>query len=290
MAGGSRLYMIVFMVMVVAALLQRSEAQTTYVVGDALDWTVPPGGPVAYTTWASMHTFTVGDVLVFNFPTGIHNVVEVTRAAFDACNFTSPISISNTGPANITLNSIGEHYYICTFTRHCDLGQKIAINVSATSASTTPQPTPSLSPQTTPTPTPSKAPKTYVVGDNLGWIVPPGGPIAYQTWTYNKMFVVGDTLVFKFLNGTHNVAEVTKTAYESCNTTTTTTLSLTTTSPTKIILTSPGEHFFTCTFPRHCYFGQQLAINVTGTTAVPPSSSTIPSGAFYYRGPDFSPF
>ncbi|KAA8535122.1 hypothetical protein F0562_030125 [Nyssa sinensis] len=264
-----RLNMVVFMAMVAAALLHSSAAQTTHVVGDALGWLVPPGGPVAYSTWASRQTFTVGDVLVFNFTTGVHDVAEVTRTAFDACNSTSPISMSTTGPTNITLTTAGEYYYICTFNRHCGLGQKLAINVSATSA---PAPQP---PSTPSPPSPPRAPMTYVVLDTLGWIVPPGGPIAYRVWASNKTFMVGDTLVFNFSTGVHDVAEVTRTAFDACNSTSP--ISMSTTGPTNITLTTAGEHYYICTFSGHCGLGQKLAINVSATTAPAPQPPTTPS-------------
>ena len=170
---------------------------------------------------------------VFNFTTGNHNVAEVTRGAFNSCNTNNPISISTTGPATIPLNSSGEHYYICTFPSHCGSGQMLAITVSAASISPAPQPAmpppaatpspatsppaatpspatsppmstppPTPSPVATPVPIPSPAtspspssgPMIYIVGDSLGWTVPPGGLIAYQTWASNKIFRVGDTL------------------------------------------------------------------------------------------------
>lgn len=160
---------------------------------------------------------------VFNFTSQVHDVAEVSLSAFDSCNGTNPISMNTNGPANITLTTAGAHFYICTFTRHCDLGQKLAINVSAPPSSSnspspspapispvpapvpapTPSPataaTPSLSPSPSPSPTPSPSssratPMTYVVGDALGWVVPPGGPIAYQTWARGKTFSVGDIL------------------------------------------------------------------------------------------------
>lgn len=54
---------IIFMTVVVMAMLHRSLAQTTHVVGDALGWTFPPGGEVAYSTWAATQNFAVGDVV-----------------------------------------------------------------------------------------------------------------------------------------------------------------------------------------------------------------------------------
>ncbi|XP_009368873.2 umecyanin [Pyrus x bretschneideri] len=122
---------------------------------------------------------------------------------------------------------------------------------------------------------------TYQVGDGLGWSVPSGGAAAYTTWADNKTFTVGDTLVFNYLNGSHDVAVVTKANYDSCNTSST--LALFTNPPTRITLNSTGANFFICTFTGHCAGGQKLAINVTSgsTAATPPSSTATPpsSGA-----------
>lgn len=60
----ARLNMVVYMaVLFVAAMLHGSSAQTTHVVGDSLGWIVPPGGDIAYRTWAASRTFIVGDSL-----------------------------------------------------------------------------------------------------------------------------------------------------------------------------------------------------------------------------------
>ncbi|KAG2718785.1 hypothetical protein I3843_03G229000 [Carya illinoinensis] len=149
-----RLDIVFLAVIAVAAFLQSSVAQTSYTVGDALGWTVPPNGPTVYSNWAAGKTFAVGDILVFNYTTGAHDVAKVTKAAFDACTVANPISLKTDGPANETLSEPGEHYYICTVSSHCSLGQKLAINVSA---ATSPAPQPSTPPPaTTPTaPTPS---------------------------------------------------------------------------------------------------------------------------------------
>lgn len=279
---GKKLSVLVVFGAILLALLQHvSMAQQTHVVGDALGWTVPNGGAAAYSAWAASKTFRVGDTLVFNFTTGLHSVAEVSKRSFDSCNISSPISISTNGPTNITLRSAGSHYYLCTFPSHCSLGQKLAINVSG-SASPAPQPAPSRTPVAAPAPSRSVAPatapapaslaQTYIVGDNMGWTVPTGGPTAYQRWANDKSFKVGDTLVFNFVNGTHNVATVSKASYDSCNTTSP--INTITTGPARIRLTGSGEHYYLCTFPGHCSLGQKLAINVTGTGAIAPTPST----------------
>ncbi|XP_039164340.1 cucumber peeling cupredoxin [Eucalyptus grandis] len=150
----SKMNMLVLMVFLGAAI-RGCSAQTSHAVGDSLGWTIPPGGSIAYSTWASNKTFVVGDTLVFTFTTGAHDVAEVTKAAYDGCNSTSPISFQTTGPASIRLNHSGEHFYICTFNGHCGLGQKLAINVTASSAAT-PSPSPAPTPSSpSPAPTPS---------------------------------------------------------------------------------------------------------------------------------------
>ncbi|CAN4113011.1 unnamed protein product [Withania somnifera] len=118
----------------------------------------------------------------------------------------------------------------------------------------------------------------------MGWTVPTGSAVSYQRWANGKFFKVGDTLVFNFVNGAHNVATVSKAAYDTCNTTSP--IDTISTGPARITLTDSGEHYYMCTFPSHCSMGQKLAINVTGTNAAAPtpsiaatpSGSTVPAG------------
>ncbi|XP_030473653.1 uclacyanin 1-like [Syzygium oleosum] len=276
----SKMNMLVLMVFL-GASIRCCSAQTTHVVGDSLGWVVPPGGAIAYSTWAANETFVVGDTLVFNFTTQEHDVAKVTKAAFDSCDSTSPISLQTDGPASIALNQSGEHFFICTIGQHCSRGQKLGINVSTASApapapTTTPPPPPAAS-APAPATTPTRSPVTYTVGENVGWNVLANTTQAYELWAANKTFMVGDILVFNFVNGTQNVAEITKSAFDSCNTTSP--ISVSTVPPVRITLTTLGEHFYTSTYPNRCSLGQKLAINVTGSSATTPSPSptTTPS-------------
>ncbi|XP_076922693.1 stellacyanin-like [Bidens hawaiensis] len=153
MAGLTKSTMVVLVVvmMVASCQLQSTVAQTRHVVGDTLGWTIPPNGAATYTTWASQKTFTVGDTLVFNFTNGLHNVAEVPSAAYDSCTTTNTLSLKSTGPATVTLTRPGTHYYICTAISHCQLGQKLTINVSKviTTANTPDQSAIPLSPPST---------------------------------------------------------------------------------------------------------------------------------------------
>ncbi|XP_058206879.1 cucumber peeling cupredoxin-like [Rhododendron vialii] len=112
---------------VIAAVVMGAAADT-YTVGDDLGWTVPPGGPIAYSVWADKETFEVGDTLVFNW-TGTHNVARVsTKAEFDNCTANNVIgTIQTASPANFTLDTNVTHYFICTIESHCYLGQKVEI-------------------------------------------------------------------------------------------------------------------------------------------------------------------
>ncbi|KAK1418475.1 hypothetical protein QVD17_27620 [Tagetes erecta] len=163
MAGFGLNLTVLMTIMVVSMQFHNTIAQTRHVVGDTLGWTIPSNGAAAYTTWASQQTFTVGDTLVFNFNNGLHDVAEVSAAAYDPCTSTNPITLITTGPATLPLTTPGPHYYICTFTSHCQIGQKLAINVSA-STTTPPSTTPASPPTTTPPPltptTPTSPPTT----------------------------------------------------------------------------------------------------------------------------------
>ncbi|XP_023730065.1 umecyanin [Lactuca sativa] len=122
--------------------LPGTMAQTRHIVGGSLGWTIPSGGAVSYTTWASHQSFTVNDLLVFNFTDGEYDVAEVSEAAYGPCTATNPISLATNGPATLTLTTAGTHYYICTFRSHCQIGQKLTIDVSEAASSIPPGATP----------------------------------------------------------------------------------------------------------------------------------------------------
>ncbi|XP_010535261.1 PREDICTED: cucumber peeling cupredoxin-like [Tarenaya hassleriana] len=115
-----------------AVVVEVAAAQTVHVVGENMGWTVPrTGGSTAYTAWASSKRFMVGDILTFNFPTDIHDVLRVTKESYDECTSTNPIGdLIVNGPANVTLSSSGDHFFICTIGRHCLSGQKLSISVT----------------------------------------------------------------------------------------------------------------------------------------------------------------
>ncbi|XP_057750632.1 blue copper protein-like [Arachis stenosperma] len=116
---------------------------------------------------------------------------------------------------------------------------------------------------------------SHVVGDSTGWTIPSGGASTYTSWASKQTFKQGDTLVFNFANGQHDVAKVTKSAYDACNGTNA--ITTVTTSPATITLNQTGEHYFICAFTGHCAAGQKLAVNVTKASS--PSPAPQPSSS-----------
>ncbi|MBA0699998.1 hypothetical protein Goari_001587, partial [Gossypium aridum] len=131
---------------VLAANVLQSADGATYKVGDSTGWRVPTNIDF-YEDWADDRVFFVGDVLVFNFTTGKHNVAVVTEAAYEACNTTDTITIMCNGPARITLNRTGDFYFICAVPGHCSAGQKVRVKVkngNGHAAAPAPGPMPTL--------------------------------------------------------------------------------------------------------------------------------------------------
>ncbi|KAM7267835.1 hypothetical protein ACFE04_010001 [Oxalis oulophora] len=96
---------------------------------------------------------------------------------------------------------------------------------------------------------------------SLGWRIPSDGASAYSTWAQNKTFKVDDVLEFNFDMWIDDVAEVTKSGFDSCIPEKM--ISHTSYSPALIPLLSVGQHYYICTHVTNCFMGQKLKINVT---------------------------
>ncbi|TVU43441.1 hypothetical protein EJB05_09914, partial [Eragrostis curvula] len=73
--------------------------------------------------------------------------LEVSKADYDSCSSSSPISAFQTGDDTITLAAAGvTRYFICGVPGHCDAGMKLAVRVEAVAAAgpnaAAPSPTP----------------------------------------------------------------------------------------------------------------------------------------------------
>lgn len=113
-----------------------------YIVGN------PAGGWDArtdYKSWAAAQTFAPGDTITFKY-NSFHNVVEVTKDAYEACSTTNPVSYDNSGSSTIALAAPGKRYFICGAPGHCQAGMKLEVDVADRPAPMTPSPPPLLPP------------------------------------------------------------------------------------------------------------------------------------------------
>ncbi|TVU43438.1 hypothetical protein EJB05_09911 [Eragrostis curvula] len=118
-----------------AAMVLESAAATTYTVGapDGL-WDLQTN----YGEWVAARTFHPGDKITFTYSPELHDLVEVSKAGYDACSNANNISAFRTGNDVVTLTAPGTRYFLCGLTGHCDSGMKIRIDVVAAGGSSSP--------------------------------------------------------------------------------------------------------------------------------------------------------
>nr|XP_043627503.1 blue copper protein 1b-like [Erigeron canadensis] len=123
----------------------------------------------------------------------------------------------------------------------------------------------------------------YIVGDASGWTL----DYDYSNWAKDKVFMVGDKLVFNYASGTHNVMKVNGTGFQQCDVTSS---NGTLTSGRDVIpLLTPGRKWYICGVAKHCELrNMKLVITVLPQTMAPapsPSaSSALALPAFYGFG------
>ncbi|KAK7356507.1 hypothetical protein VNO80_15780 [Phaseolus coccineus] len=98
---------------------------------------------------------------------------------------------------------------------------------------------------------------TYTVGDSSGWDISTN----LDTWIADKMFKVGDALVFQYSSG-QSVEEVTKENYDTCNTTNV--LATYGNGNTTVPLTRGGDRYFVSGNKLYCLGGMKLHVHVEG--------------------------
>ncbi|XP_022719657.1 basic blue protein-like [Durio zibethinus] len=111
----------------------------------------------------------------------------------------------------------------------------------------------------------------FIVGDNDGW----KEGVNYQDWAKGKQFIVGDTLVFKYKAGAHNVYKVNGTDFQNCNVPSNHSLGSFSGNDT-IKLAAAGNKWYICGVSGHCVAGQKLNITVLASA---PASSTAPASS-----------
>ncbi|KAK7359076.1 hypothetical protein VNO77_01022 [Canavalia gladiata] len=93
---------------------------------------------------------------------------------------------------------------------------------------------------------------TYTVGDADGWTLNMVG------WPNGKHFKAGDTLVFNYSPGAHNVVVVNKEGYDTCRTPRGAKVYESGKDQIKI---GKGQNYFICNFAGHCESGMKIAVN-----------------------------
>ncbi|XP_050208959.1 basic blue protein-like [Mercurialis annua] len=116
---GSAMVAMVVLFMLIFQLEMGSAA--VYTVGGGAGWTFN------LASWPKGKSFRAGDILVFNYSVGAHNVVAVNKGGYNSCTAPKGSRSYTSGKDRIKLSK-GQNFFICTFPGHCQGGMKIAIN------------------------------------------------------------------------------------------------------------------------------------------------------------------
>ncbi|CAH2065921.1 unnamed protein product [Thlaspi arvense] len=154
-----------------------------YKVGDSEGWTAKDD---AYSDWAKLKEFHVGDSLIFKYDRKYNDVTQVSGALeYNFCDCSSPKAVYKTGHDVVTLTEPGSYYFISSNPTQCLSGQRLNILVVHDPSHPVPPPPPrKIFPFG----------KTYNVGDSKEWRVPEESDF-YNKWSEEKQFHVGDNLL-----------------------------------------------------------------------------------------------
>ncbi|KAJ1436311.1 Phytocyanin domain [Sesbania bispinosa] len=97
---------------------------SVYIVGDEEEWS----SQTNYASWAEGYNFSLGDVLVFRYLKGQHNVYEVTEETFRSCDASSGVLAKyESGEDQVVLNEVKRYWFICNIAGHCLGGMRFGI-------------------------------------------------------------------------------------------------------------------------------------------------------------------
>ncbi|XP_051210287.1 umecyanin [Lolium perenne] len=126
----SKAHLSFLLLSVVVASLVGSSAGVFHIVGAGKGWTIAPN-QTYYADWARTRDIRVGDKLMFLYRSGVYDIVEVpTKELFDKCSMNNVTMRYQLGPTIIKLTEPGPRYYFCGVGKHCEGGQKVAVNVA----------------------------------------------------------------------------------------------------------------------------------------------------------------
>ncbi|KAG2306373.1 hypothetical protein Bca4012_084592 [Brassica carinata] len=125
--------------------------------------------------------------------------------------------------------------------------------------------------------------REFAVGGAKGWTVPSGSQV-YSQWAEQSRFQIGDSLLFVYQPNQDSVLQVTRDAYDSCNTDAPT--AKFTDGKTSFALTNSGPYYFISGNKDNCKKNEKVVIivmadrngNNNATSSSPPSPAPAPSG------------
>ncbi|KAK9815494.1 hypothetical protein WJX72_004597 [[Myrmecia] bisecta] len=83
---------------------------------------------------------TVGDVLVFKYASGQHNVFEIPASSCDTTSKGNQVAGFTQAPARVPLTAAGVKFYACSVPGHCSAGMLVTVNTSPAAAAPAPAP------------------------------------------------------------------------------------------------------------------------------------------------------
>ncbi|XP_037493689.1 mavicyanin-like [Jatropha curcas] len=108
-------------------------SEVVYTVGDEEGWTSDSN----FGSWSHKYNFSVGDVLVFKYVKGQHNVYEVMEKTYRSCDTSSGVIAKyESGNDEIKLTQQKKYWFICNVDGHCLGGMRFEIDVKRQSIST----------------------------------------------------------------------------------------------------------------------------------------------------------
>ncbi|KAI4350331.1 hypothetical protein L6164_004797 [Bauhinia variegata] len=117
----------------------------------------------------------------------------------------------------------------------------------------------------------------HVVGDESGWTL----NFDYTKWAQDKVFNVGDNLVFKYNVNNHNLVKVDGATFKNCTNIPQGNEVLRSGNDV-IPLGTPGRKWYICAVSDHCSRGMKLAITVQydGPAPAPSAAPALPSSIY----------
>jgi len=122
--------------------------------------------------------------------------VRVNGSDFQSCSIPWRAPVLTSGHDTILFTTYGRRWYISGAAHHCNLGQKLFINVQPPQFGWSPVPSPSASPSPSPVPTPEAAPPSNapwaasVQASEITWspvpsptLAPEAAPSSNAPWT-----------------------------------------------------------------------------------------------------------